>query len=1422
MNFFLIFIPEAFFLITMLLELKLKHVRFRHNPPLHILSTIFLIFLLYFVALTLVLFYQDESQVSGAEVLAYSILCIQWIIFMNTYQVSFRHKTWLNTCLISVKVYLVFELFHSILITYIFSANYDTEGGVLRWISFLPWMLYYLLFIFIILNRYIGRKEKYSRQHTQIPQSLIEEPQKDIKNASLFSKIFLWWVYPMLKLGRRKVLDEEDIKRLRNKETCVYQTNQFLRYLEKYLVPPYGKNSLFGAVLHRFRNEVLITSTFAITAAIMDFSGPVFILLIESFISGEGAYWKGFALVGYMMICKLVQAICNAQSRFLTQLIGAHIKTTLSSYIYSKSLKASNLNSSSQSNSKFSYAQIVNLMQVDLERISLNITTSMRAVVWPFQLGIGIFLLYYTIGFAGATAGLILMVVLFCINIVLSKHMSTIQKLVMAKKDIRMKYCNELLNCMKVLKLYNWETKLGERVNQSRDVEMKYQSKYLYFLMITIFLNWGTRNYLAIAIVVTMAVAGNTLTPGDVFAGLAVIGILNMSLRLIPDIINNVLQMMISMKRIQDFLVAPEIVSYNSKEKAHLKPYASVVIKDTSFSYERQLNNQQQIQLALQNLNLEINKGELVAVVGRVASGKSTLLQALINNMTMIKESDSSYMVVSGSVSYVSQESWIQNTTIKNNILFGSDFDENKYHEVIEVSALRPDLDILPGGDLTEIGEKGINLSGGQKSRVSIARAAYADTDIVLLDDPLSAVDAHVGREIFNKCIRRYMSGKTRILVTNGQQFLPYVDRIIVMDKGQIVEQGTYQELTGDDSFFIRHIQVSLKVDIQDQQKDESERSTIEAKEIKLDLKPTVVSEDRAVGKISWEVYKTYIKYSGGWLIALIAIFFMFCWMADRIYADIFLSSWTDASADEQNDRKAYFITLFTVLSFSVNLFILARLLVTTSSGIKAARTLFTKQIAALLDAPVNKFYDITPSGRILNRLSKDQSMIDGQIILSSNAFIGQIFTVLSVIIVAAYVVPYVLIIVPVAMYLSFKIQRFYLSSSRELMRIESISRSPIVQHFSETISGAETIRAFNYQMRFLERNVNLVDKNISFYFDLQATNAWLSISLELVSNMILFTSCLVIVATRGSISTGLIGLALSYAVSLPDNIYWLIYLSAVLETTMVSVERTHALALTSPEAPRKSDKDTILYQAGWPSEGAIKFENYQMKYRDDTEMVLRGVDATIFPGEKIGIVGRTGSGKSSLCLSLFRIVEPYSGKIFIDGVDVTEIGLDILRQKLCVIPQDPVLFKGTVRYNLDPFEENADGEMIEILRILFPEEDPEQLLDKEVQEGGSNFSVGQKQLICIARAIIRKSKIMFLDEATASVDYKTDELIQNTIRERFQGRTVLTIAHRINTILDYDRVLVMDNGRVAEFDTPKNLLKQQGIFYSLVSQQKL
>lgn len=479
--------------------------------------------------------------------------------------------------------------------------------------------------------------------------------------------------------------------------------------------------------------------------------------------------------------------------------------------------------------------------------------------------------------------------------------------------------------------------------------------------------------------------------------------------------------------------------------------------------------------------------------------------------------------------------------------------------------------------------------------------------------------------------------------------------------------------------------------------------------------------------------------------------------------------------------------------------------------------------MGALLDAPVNKFYDVTPTGRILNRLSKDQNTIDGQLLMALNGTIGQVFTVISIVVLCAYIVPYVLIAMPFAFYFSLKIQNFYISSSRELMRLESMSRSPIVQHFSETISGANTIRAFAYQNKFTKKNEELINLNTSIYFQQQGCNCWLGITLEFVSDILLSVSSMIIVGARGYINAGLAGLCLSYAITLPENIYFLIFASSFLENMMVSVERAHSLAQTQGEAPRIRHKDAELRNRNWPEHGALEFDNYQMKYRDDTEVVLKGVTGAIKAKERIGIVGRTGSGKSSLCLSLFRLVEAYGGRILIDGVDVSEVGLDILRQKMCVIPQDPTLFQGKLKDNLDPFNECKQSDLVEALKLveIFPDENPAEALEKDVQENGSNFSVGQRQLICIARAILRHSKIMFLDEATASVDYKTDAIIQDAIRNKFKDCTVLTIAHRINTIMDYDKIIVMDKGKIAEFDSPDKLMEKKGIFYSLVTQHK-
>ncbi|CAG9324418.1 unnamed protein product [Blepharisma stoltei] len=1247
------------------------------------------------------------------------------------------------------------------------------------------------------------------------------------QKANIFSKILTHWVYRLLKLGRSRPLQREDIDGIREKESVQYQKVRLKPYLQKYVFERKGdKNGLLKTMYSRFLFDIISLALIGSLASIMDYSGAVFIQLLENFLLDDQPYWVGFLLVGILLVCKFIQATSNSQYRFHSSILGAHIKSSLSPNIYEKTLKIAPTEAKNKKEN-FAYGQLVNLIQVDLERITTGIPYSLRIVLCPIQWAVGSYLLYNSAKLIGITSGFIGMGLLFFVNMIIARRVSAIQKMLMEKRDKRMKYCTELLPNMKVFKMYNWEKKIAERILQARNLELALLKRNAKFQVTMAFLTWGARNYLAIAIIVTMALTGVQLTPGNVFSSMAVIGILNSSVKSIPDIITNFMNMVVSLRRIQDFLQTREINEYITRSDDFSNSNTAVSMNLASFSWnipsEDQSGELREAKLILKDITLSLEKRKLYAVVGKVGSGKSSLIQAMIQNMNFIRTSDSSSISINGSISYVSQEPWIQSTTLMKNVLFGLPMDEERYKEVLRVCQLNQDLDIFPARDLTEIGERGINLSGGQKARVALARAAYSDHDIYLLDDPLSAVDSHVSSELFYSCLKDFLREKTIVLVTNNQNFLHYVDRIIVLHEGSVIEEGTYEELIQANGYFYNQYLVSSKLNAVARENVESNEIEEEKPQNKKKEFRIIEEERRETGQISLQVYKTYYSYAGGWVTFAVVLGIMVFWQATRMYSDIFLSEWTNEDEEEQRENVTYNVIVYTTVSSLINVFIFFRLVVNYVNGIKAAQKIFEKMITALVDAPINKFYDVTPTGRILNRLSKDQNNIDAQLIASLNFSIGQFFQIFSIACMVSYVIPYQLIVIPIVLYIAIKIRQFYLSSSRELVRLEFMSRSPIVQHFSETVSGLSIIRAFGYQKKFIEKNAFLSNSNIGVYFMQQACGCWLGITLELVSDVILGVSALVIVGVKGWINPGLAGLALSYGITIPDNIFNFINASSNLENSMVSVERASQLIKTESEASRNRHKDQELLNRGWPYAGKIEFRDFEMKYRDNTYVVIKGISCEIQPREKIGIVGRTGSGKSSLCLALFRIVEPYAGKILIDDIDTAEIGLDLLREKISVIPQEPTLFQGTLRENLDPFRKKTDKEIIEAIKLvkLFSNEEPDSILAKEIKENGTNFSVGEKQLLCIARAILKNSKIMFLDEATASIDYKIDGDIQEIIRKKFTDCTVLTIAHRLHTILDYDRILVMDKGKIAEFGSPQQLIENQGLFYSFLQKSK-
>jgi ATP-binding cassette subfamily C (CFTR/MRP) protein 1 len=1395
----------------------------------------------YFVQMTLLLFYKDIDLVSVAEFLDYSVNILLFLTVLYCYQFTFKSNQLIFTSNKTLKMVVVLRTLWSVFEFFVVVSNIDLnyemknkkkkeQDPVLVYFSIVLAASIFFPNLYLMWSSYSRlNKVKYVELVENLKDPRDEPEKTTYEKASIFSKLITWWIYPLLKLGNSRPLRQEDIEKIGYHESTSYQKKKMSSHIEKYLKRKNDSKALLKAVYSRFSGEIFGLVIIGLIANLMDFGGALFIKVVENYLESDEPIWRGYAIVFYMLLSKLIQAVANNHYRFLTSLLSVHIKAGLSSHIYEKTLTVSPsvLNSSS---SDFSYAKIVNLMQVDLTKIAESAPYTVRALIWPFQFGIGIWLIYVTLGWKALVAGLIVMVVLFGLNGFLAKKMVAIQREVMIKKDSRMKILNEWLSSMKVLKLYNWEKKISEKVLSARQTELSLISKGLKYMTCTIFLNWGTRNYLIMAVLITMTLSGIQLTPGNVFAGTSVIGTLNMAIRFVPDIISNFVQSLISYKRIQDFLMCRDINQYVKNDSFE---YA-IDINNASFSWEldqSQIQNPnpelsgelKETKTVLKNISLKVKRGDLVAVVGKVGSGKSSIIHSLIQSMNFVRTSEKSFIKISGKIAYVSQESWIQNTTIKKNILFGSPENPEKYSQVLKVCQLLDDLKILPAGDQTEIGEKGINLSGGQKTRVAIARAVYSNADVFLFDDPLSAVDAHVGAAIFSDCFKNFLAGKTVLLVTNNQQFLPYADSIVMLHEGRVVETGTYDQLIQENGMFKNSFLVEIaektgKAEVQQKEEEVVEKSS------GSNEKKIIEDEDRAFGSVQRSVYKTYIEYNGGSIMFYLVLFFMLCWQADRMYTDLYLSEWTDQSKSEQKNKMLENILIYSIASFTVNLFILFRLIVTISGGLKAARLIFIKMIQALVDAPVNKFYDVTPTGRILNRLSKDQNNIDLMLIFSLNGFIGQVFQVFCIVCLIGYIVPYLLIGLPFTLYLAVKIQAFFLASSRELIRMEGITRSPIVQHFSETAYGLSTLRAFSYQHLFASKNEELININTTFEFHKQAANCWMGIALEIVSDFFLVGSSLVIVSGRDVMGPALASLCLSYAITLPENIYWLVLSSTFLETNMVSVERCHQLSLTEGELPRSRFKDEDLKKRNWPEKGKIEFDSYQMRYRENTEIVLKGVNGKIKSCEKVGIVGRTGSGKSSICLSLFRLIEPHYGHILIDGVDIEEVGLDLLRQKICVIPQEPVLFQASLRENLDPFGEASNERLIEVLRHVqvFNDNEIESQLDKEVKEGGSNFSAGQRQLICIARALLRNSKIIFLDEATASIDYKTDALIQDVIKKEFKKCTVLTIAHRINTIMDYDRVIVMDKGVIAEFDTPKKLMEQDGIFSSLVKKNKI
>ena len=867
--------------------------------------------------------------------------------------------------------------------------------------------------------------------------------------------------------------------------------------------------------------------------------------------------------------------------------------------------------------------------------------------------------------------------------------------------------------------------------------------------------------------------------------------------------------------------------------------------------------------ITLQNLTCSIEAGSLVAVVGEVGCGKSSFLSAILGEMepindskiyiprsteAMEKQKGAISSAYEGFVSYCAQTPWVVNDTLRGNILFGRDFDEERYEMVLEACALTDDIKVLPAGDMTEIGERGINLSGGQKARVSLARAFYsASTKLMLMDDPLSAVDAHVGEHIFSKAINGPM-GKdvTRVLVTHHVHLLARCDKVIVLERGTIKHQGTYKELIDAGVDFAGAVDAEKQQESgvpggaaeeeSDENKDgkQSEDSDEKKAAMAKSGKKLTSTEEREEGNVAGSAYSRYAE-AGGYGVALMAICVSGVGRTLEVLAPFWLAFWAE-EAGEASDRgdphsqgeTYWYMSIYAVFGLAGVLCLTLRAIVIAVHRLRASRKLHDELTESVLRAPV-AFFDVTPIGRVLNRFAADMDKLDLELTQSLSQGISTVFNVLGAIgaIIAATKGTLLAPLIPMG-YIYYVIQKWFRKTSTELQRITSIANSPIFADFSQTISGTSTIRAYGSENRFFEKCKSSFDTMNASYILVQITNSWLGLRLDVLGGLLACMIAAVAVGTSSYdfIPAGWLGLALSFSIEVSTYLKHGVRMIATIEAQMNSVERIlYYTDNITPEADEfVPDKDPK--EGTWPSSGEIEFKNASMRYRDGP-LVLKDLSLKVKGGERIGVAGRTGSGKSSLMVSLFRVseIEDDGGQVLIDGVDVGKIGVSTLRSNISIIPQDPILFSNTVRYNLDPFKKATDDEIWNVLEKVQMNDVVAALpdgIEEQVSEGGENFSQGQRQLICIARSLLRNPKILVMDEATSSIDNSTDAAIQTMIRENFAGATVLTIAHRLNTIMDSDRVLILDNGRVAEYDSPQSLLqKEGGIFRGMVEKSR-
>ncbi|XP_061926630.1 ATP-binding cassette sub-family C member 12-like [Entelurus aequoreus] len=1303
-------------------------------------------------------------------------------------------------------------------------------------------------------------------------------------NAGFLSFTSFGWMSSMMWAMFRKRLDVSSLH-LSPLDEAGHSTERLQRLWEEEVAKSGLEDASLVRVILRFQRTRLVVSVFVgVLAMVAAFLGPaVMVYLLLDYVDdpSKSSLLHGTCLCVALFTSEFFKGFLISLLWALNLRTAVRLKGAFSSLGYQKI-------SSLRVPGAVSTGEIINVLTNDGHRLFEAVLFGSFVISSPVLFLVCIIYACYILGLTALT-GVGTYLVFIPVQVILAKMINKFRVKAILMTDSRVRTMNEILSSIKLIKMYAWEDCFLDKVSELREREKKHLrvSSYIQNINTSI-----TSIIPTIATVLTFMVhtlLGLDLHTTEAFTTIAIFNAMRFCLALMPMSVKTLAEATVSVSRLKKILLIqnpdPYLVQRTDSDSAIVidnatlswnkpgsrsAPQATVDKGGTApgegdvghQASEVSQDGERDVLPTLRNISFTLPKGNLLGVCGNVGSGKTSLISTILEQMHLLQGS----VAADGTFAYVSQQAWIFHGSVQDNILMGSSLDKDKYESILDVCSLRADLKILPHGDQTEIGERGLNLSGGQKQRISLARAVYSDKDIFLLDDPLSAVDAHVGKHIFEECIKRRLRGKSILLVTHQLQYLEFCDHVLVLDNGTVLESGKHPSLMKAKGRYAQLISGYQA----DQSKTEEEEApppnaaheTVEAElrdrsnsgivnqafdmadedvaaavvtntKSAEDADQLVCQETSSEGAVSWRTYRSYCKAAGGYIITFLTFLNVVLMIGSTAFCNWWLSYWlgqgdgsdnkttSDRGDISKNPDLHFYQLVYGMMVVVMVTLALVKCFIYTRVTLNAACTFHDTMLKKIMASPMS-FFDTTPTGRVLNRFSKDQDEVDSVLPLHMDPFLQFALLVACTVVVVSTVFPAMLLAVAV-MGLLFALMLFISQKSiRQMKKMENVSRSPCISLTTSTLQGLSTIHAFAMRDKHVQLFKSLNDINSNHFLLFISGTRWLAFRLDVMAaSLTLLVSLFAVLTSNEHISPALKGLALSYTIQLTGMLQYVVRQATEVEARFNSVERLQEyITGCTSEAPRHLQDSEV--PGDWPKNGAISFQDYQMRYRHNTPVVLHGLDFLVRAGEKLGIVGRTGSGKSSLGVSLFRLVEPAAGRILIDGVDISHVGLQDLRSKLSIIPQDPVLFIGTVRYNLDPFGTRSDQDLWTALERTYMKDMISRLdgqLEAQVCENGENFSVGERQLMCMARALLRNSKIILLDEATASIDAQTDALIQTTISDAFRDCTVLTIAHRIHTVMQAHRILVMEHGKVAELDSPDVLSRRpDSLFSSLLA----